>query len=207
MRGLDTLPQIQNSQEPPRTQDTPKPFVSFGRDGRRPHVKSNIRAKHANSGNGSGRKKFFSKFGSQDKQQRRKKAGRKVALDSRDRQEIRFVSPAETPAPAVVREPEVRPDGRAPRVKANQRNSGFSREQEQEEQSTLSPFVEQFFASPSSPKPFIFTVSCATLQCASLYCIVLHCTSIFFTVLHCVSLCYAVHCTLVHCTALHTSLK
>ena len=31
--------------------------------------------------------------------------------------------------------------------------------EEEPEQRTLAPFVEQFFASPSSPKPFIFTVS------------------------------------------------
>ena len=49
-------------------------FNSFGRDGRRPHVKSNIRAKLANGGSGS-RKKFFSKL---NQQKIRKKAGRKV---------------------------------------------------------------------------------------------------------------------------------
>ena len=60
---------------------------------------------------------------------------------------------------------QVRPDGRAPRVKANLRREdpreelrGEVREEEPEER-TLAPFVEQFFASPSSPKPFIFTVS------------------------------------------------
>ena len=57
---------------------------------------------------------------------------------------------------------QVRPDGRAPRVKANLRREDPReevREEEEPEQRTLAPFVEQFFASPSSPKPFIFTVS------------------------------------------------
>ena len=68
---------------------------------------------------------------------------------------------------------QVRPDGRAPRVKANLRREdpreelreevrGELREEvreEEPEERTLAPFVEQFFASPSSPKPFIFTVS------------------------------------------------
>ena len=51
---------------------------SFGRDGRKPHVKSNIRAKLANSGSGS-RKKFFSKL---NQQKIRKKAGHKVRDDN-----------------------------------------------------------------------------------------------------------------------------
>ena len=50
----------------------------------------------------------------------------------------------------------MRPDGRAPRVKANLRREEIR--EEEPEQRTLAPFVEQFFASPSSPKPFIFTV-------------------------------------------------
>ena len=61
---------------------------------------------------------------------------------------------------------QVRPDGRAPRVKANLRREDPReevreevREEEETEERTLAPFVEQFFASPSSPKPFIFTVS------------------------------------------------
>lgn len=57
---------------------------------------------------------------------------------------------------------QVRPDGRAPRVKANLRREDPReevREEEEPEERTLAPFVEQFFASPSSPKPFIFTVS------------------------------------------------
>ena len=93
-------------------------FNSFGRDGRRPHVKSNIRAKLANGGSGS-RKKFFSKL---NQQKIRKKAGRKVerfpfyglgvseepehhrdhdqnftqvSLSNRGRKEIKFVAPAE----------------------------------------------------------------------------------------------------------------
>ena len=53
----------------------------------------------------------------------------------------------------------MRPDGRAPRVKANLRREDSREEQPEPEERTLAPFVEQFFASPSSPKPFIFTVS------------------------------------------------
>ena len=53
----------------------------------------------------------------------------------------------------------MRPDGRAPRVKANLRREDPREEQPEPEERTLAPFVEQFFASPSSPKPFIFTVS------------------------------------------------
>ena len=41
-------------------------------------------------------------------------------------------------------------------MKANLRREEIR--EEEPEQRTLAPFVEQFFASPSSPKPFIFTV-------------------------------------------------
>ena len=62
--------------------------------------------------------------------------------------------------------PELRPDGRTPRVKSNlfagseqpnrqqtiQDQAPVTQEEEEEEE----PFLEPFFASPSSPKPFIF---------------------------------------------------
>jgi len=159
------FPEPRETQEPAGPK-TIQPFVNFGRDGRKPHVKSNIRAKLANSGSGS-RKKFFSKL---NQQKIRKKAGHKVALGNRGRKEIKFVAPAEDkPTRQTFSGPEVRPDGRAPRVKANLRREdpreevreelrGEVREEEPEER-TLAPFVEQFFASPSSPKPFIFTGS------------------------------------------------
>ena len=85
----------------------------------------------------------------------RKKAGRKVAFENRGRKEIKFVAPEEEVEQPQFSGPEVRPDGRAPRVKANLRRE---EEREEPEQRTLAPFVEQFFGSPSSPKPFIFTV-------------------------------------------------
>ena len=44
-------------------------------------------------------------------------------------------------------------------MKANLRREDPREEQPEPEERTLAPFVEQFFASPSSPKPFIFTVS------------------------------------------------
>jgi len=153
------FPQPRETQEPAGPK-TIQPFVNFGRDGRKPHVKSNIRAKLANSGSGS-RKKFFSKL---NQQKIRKKAGHKVALGNRGRKEIKFVAPTEEkPTTQTFSGPEVRPDGRAPRVKANLRRDeareDSQQREEEPEQRTLAPFVEQFFASPSSPKPFIFTGS------------------------------------------------
>jgi len=119
-------------------------FSKFGRDGRRPKVKSNIRAKLANGG----RKKFFNK-----PEKPRRKSGRKVNLDQGHRQKIEFVEPIED---EIIEEPftgpEVRPDGRPPRVKADRLRA----EQNKGETTTLEPFIEKFFASPSSPKPFIF---------------------------------------------------
>ena len=52
--------------------------------------------------------------------------------------------------------PELRPDGRTPRVKSDlfAGSEQPSRHQEREEEEE--PFLEPFFASPSSPKPFIF---------------------------------------------------
>ena len=83
-------------------------------------MKSNIRAKLANSGSGS-RKKFFSKL---NQQKIRKKAGHKVkvknlvdddeymvqvALGNRGRKEIKFVAPAEEkPTKQTFSGPEVR---------------------------------------------------------------------------------------------------
>jgi len=128
------------SEVPPKSS-----FAKFGRDGRRPKVKSNIRAKLANSG---GKKNFFQKT---DKT--RKKSGRKVNLDHIRKNRIEFVEPNEE---ANVEEefsgPEVRPDGRSPRVKSNI----LSEQQNRPETTTLEPFIEQFFASPSSPQPFVF---------------------------------------------------
>lgn len=96
-------------------------------------------------------------------QKPRKKAGRKVELGQRSRQGIKFVTPKEEPVAPKFSGPEVRPDGRAPRVKANLRREQEQwqdqEQEEDEEEHTLAPFVEEFFASPSSPKPFIFTVS------------------------------------------------
>lgn len=122
-------------------------FSKFGRDGRRPKVKSNIRAKLANEG-GKGKKKFLKKT-----EKPRKKSGRRVNLDQGHRNKIEFVEPQEED---IIEEPfsgpQVRPDGRPPRVKADKLRA----EQNKGEFTTLEPFVDQFFASPSSPKPFIF---------------------------------------------------
>jgi hypothetical protein len=120
-------------------------FAKFGRDGRRPKVKSNIRAKLANSG---GKKNFFQKA---DKT--RKKSGRKVNLDHIRKNRIEFVEPNEEGGTEEqFSGPEVRPDGRSPRVKSNI----LSEHQNRPETTTLEPFIEQFFASPSSPQPFVF---------------------------------------------------
>lgn len=120
-------------------------FAKFGRDGRRPKVKSNIRAKLANSG---GKKNFFQKH---DKT--RKKSGRKVNLDHKRKNRIEFVEPnEENSRQELFSGPEVRPDGRSPRVKSNI----LSEQQNRPETTTLEPFIEQFFASPSSPQPFVF---------------------------------------------------
>jgi len=119
-------------------------FPKFGRDGRRPKVKSNIRAKLANSG----KKKFFQKT---DKS--RRKSGRKVNLDHIRKNRIEFVEPIEeNTAEDQFSGPEVRPDGRHPRVKSNI----WADQQNRPETTTLQPFIEQFFASPSSPQPFVF---------------------------------------------------
>jgi len=128
------------SEVPPKSS-----FAKFGRDGRRPKVKSNIRAKLANSG---GKKNFFQKT---DKT--RKKSGRKVNLDHIRKNRIEFVEPnEEESAEEEFSGPEVRPDGRSPRVKSNI----LSEQQNRPETTTLEPFIEQFFASPSSPQPFVF---------------------------------------------------
>lgn len=120
-------------------------FAKFGRDGRRPKVKSNIRAKLANSGK---KRNFFQK---NDKP--RKKSGRKVNLDHIRKNRIEFVEPIEEDsAEDQFSGPEVRPDGRSPRVKSNI----WSEQQNRPETTTLQPFIEQFFASPSSPQPFVF---------------------------------------------------
>merc|ERR1711892_1444583 len=121
-----------------------KSFSKFGRDGRRPKVKSNIRAKLANSG----KKKFFEKINKP-----RRKSGRKVNLDHIRKNKIEFVEPIEADlAEDQFSGPEVRPDGRHPRVKSNI----WADQLNKPETTTLEPFIEQFFASPSSPQPFVF---------------------------------------------------
>ena len=52
--------------------------------------------------------------------------------------------------------PELRPDGRTPRVKSDLFAVQTNRAVEHETTTTPEPFVEPFFASPSSPQPFIF---------------------------------------------------
>jgi len=134
-----------NINEEPAQVPVKSSFAKFGRDGRRPKVKSNIRAKLANSG---GKKNFFQKT---DKP--RKKSGRKVNLDRIRKNRIEFVEPVEEDSDDdQFTGPEVRPDGRTPRVKSNI----WSEQQNRPETTTLQPFVEEFFASPSSPQPFVF---------------------------------------------------
>ena len=52
--------------------------------------------------------------------------------------------------------PELRPDGRTPRVKSNIFAVQTNNRAAEHETTTPEPFVEPFFASPSSPQPFIF---------------------------------------------------
>ena len=53
--------------------------------------------------------------------------------------------------------PELRPDGRAPRVKSDIYAEHPNRHELTTTTSTTpEPFIEPFFASPSSPQPFIF---------------------------------------------------
>ena len=56
--GLSSTTPPPAAAQAPQTQQL-QPFVRFGSDGRKPRVKSNVRAKLANSGNGGTRKKFF----------------------------------------------------------------------------------------------------------------------------------------------------
>ena len=69
----------------------------FNRDGRKPKVKENIRAKLAHSG----KKKFFQKF-----EKPLKKSGRKVNLDHKRKNKIEFVEPQSAPVQEEFKETE-----------------------------------------------------------------------------------------------------
>ena len=139
-------------------------FPKFGRDGRKPKVKSNLRAGLANAG--GGHKRFPSAAKSE------KPASTKFATE-RQRKKVLLT---EKPLPAVVNSvkvedladeeddlflgPEVRPDGRTARVKADILAENQNKpEPAAAAAPSLEPFIEAFFASPSSPKPFVFTGS------------------------------------------------
>ena len=90
------------------------PFISA--DGRKPRVKANINNQRIISGN------------SQNKGKAKKQGSKKVELDRSQFSKIDFVEPAaphadahQRPAEGGFAGPEVRPDGRLPRVKANVR--------------------------------------------------------------------------------------
>lgn len=117
--------------------------------GRRPRVKSDIKIKHANS-----RKKF-----NKTEKKFKTTGSRKVKLNRKDRKKIEFVEPEEDNEPirSPFTGPQLRPDGRSPRVKANiiaeLQNKGAV------ETTTNEPFLEAFFASPSTISPIVFTGS------------------------------------------------
>ena len=121
---------------PPPTTRRPS-FRSL--DGRRPKVKSNLKAKFRNSGkkfsDGFERKKLFGN----DRRRGRFNLGSRNNVASKS-----FVEPTEGP--------EVRPDGREPRVKGNL----LAEIRNKPDTTTIKPFLEDFFASPSSPQPFVF---------------------------------------------------
>jgi hypothetical protein len=114
--------------------------------GRKPRVKSDIKINKANS-----RKKF-----NKTEKKFKTTGSRKVKLNRKDRKKIEFVEPEEDNEPirSPFTGPQLRPDGRSPRVKANiiaeLQNKGAV------ETTTIEPFVEAFFASPSTISPVVF---------------------------------------------------
>ena len=133
-------------------------FPLLGQDGRKPKVKSNLKAKLRNFG---GRNNFANsdsalrkKFRSFDSGFEKRRFRTQLEVDTTP---PRFEE-ADPSAPETTTEyfpeigPEVRPDGREPRVKADL----LAEIQHKPETLTVQPFIETFFASPSSPKPFIF---------------------------------------------------
>ena len=120
----------------PTTASPPAPRRSSFRslDGRRPKVKSNLKVKFRNSGkrfDSQGRKKLFGD----------NRRGREQARDVITKP---FIEPLDGP--------EVKPDGREPRVKGDL----LAEIRNKPDTTTLKPFLEEFFGSPSSPQPFIF---------------------------------------------------
>merc|ERR1712218_631758 len=93
------------------------PFISA--DGKKPRVKANLNSKFAKSNNNNNINSKSEKS--------RKQGSKKVELDRSQFHNINFVSPRPAPPPpqAPARPapgfsgPEVRPDGRVPRVKSN----------------------------------------------------------------------------------------
>jgi hypothetical protein len=141
-------------------------FPKFGRDGRKPKVKSNLRAGLANAGGHN--KRFPSAAKSLDKPSLNTKL-----VPERQRKKV-FITEKPLPAPNSFDEdeeadhnmdedlfvgPEVRPDGRMARVKADILAENQNKPEATAPAPSLEPFIEAFFASPSSPKPFVFTGS------------------------------------------------
>jgi len=148
------LPPSAADEEPLENTVAPPPaprFSPLAQDGRRPKVKSNLKAKFRNSG----QKKFGGSNQSGQKQFRQfRKNRQRVAKHQRKEvvTESYVTESYDESATEPFYGPDVRPDGREPRVKADL----LADLQNHPETTTLQPFIETFFASPSSPKPFIF---------------------------------------------------
>ena len=127
----------------------------FAVDGRKPKVKSNLKAKFRNKKGGG----FFNKLNNDRKQFNsgsthnfRNQFKHRGSSSNKNFGGDRFET---TTTPEPFYGPDVKPDGREPRVKSDLR-AEIPRASPAEETTTLEPFIEKFFASPSSPKPFIF---------------------------------------------------
>ena len=136
--SLPEIMDLKNHREPQDPFRNP-PLISA--DGKRPRVKSNL--KIAGKGGGSGR----NSQGQNDF--RRNKIGRKVENDSR-RENIKFVDPEEN-VNDVNFGPEVRPDGKKPRVKSNLKLKG----KKNNKKNFRNKFSQNKFTE-TTPSPFHF---------------------------------------------------
>jgi hypothetical protein len=137
-------------------------FPKFGRDGRKPNVKSNLRAGLANAGGGHKR------FPTANKPEKTTGPVKFAAERMRKKVVITERPPAinqledededQTEDEDLFAGPEVRPDGRMARVKADILAEN-QKKPESAVAASVEPFIEAFFASPSSPRPFVFTGS------------------------------------------------
>ena len=152
----DTVDQLQPDTDNGFPEETLEPTEApeprfFGGAGRKPKVKSNLKAANFHKG---ARKQLGGVDGtSRDTERKRFRSFREPEVSHNNR--FQEPEPRELDSEPLSDEfegPEVRPDGRVPRVKGDL----LAEIQNNPETTTIPPFIDAFFASPSSPKPFLF---------------------------------------------------